>query len=97
MRLLATVLLCLCLEMWPESPPSPGRVCSRNGCQVVFHLSWGESFEAGLVADPHLNVLLCHLTLKTLLKHKDRGVYMANNKRGNSVTVKIDSTPQGFL
>lgn len=71
MRLFATVLLCLGLEMWPESPQSPSRVCSRNGCQVVFHLSWGESFEASLVADAHLNVFLCHLTLKALLKHKE--------------------------
>lgn len=49
-------------------------MCSSNGCQVVFHLCWGESFEASLVADAHLNVLLCHLTLKTLLKHKDKMV-----------------------
>lgn len=48
--------------------PLSSRVCSRNGCQIVFHLSWGESFEAGLVADPNFNVLLCHLTLKAFLK-----------------------------
>ncbi len=47
-----------------------GGVCSRDGCQVIFHLRWGESFEAGLIADPHLNVLLRHLTLKALLQHK---------------------------
>lgn len=50
--------------------PSLGRVCSRDGCQVVFHLRWGESLEAGLITDPHLNVFLCHLTLKALLKHR---------------------------
>ena len=46
------------------------RVYSRNGCQVVFHLSWGESFEAGLIADPDFNVLLCHLTLEAFLKNQ---------------------------
>lgn len=51
---------------------SPHRVCLRNSSQVVFHLCWGESFEACLITDSHFNVLLCHLTLKTLLLHKER-------------------------
>lgn len=52
----------------------PAEVCSRYGCQVVFHFRWGESFEAGLIADPHLNVLLRHLTLKALLKYTQQSV-----------------------
>lgn len=67
----ATVVYCaiyvLNAKCGPRAPLS-SRVCSRNGCQVVFHLSWGESFEAGLIADPDFNVLLCHLTLKAFLK-----------------------------
>lgn len=50
--------------------PLSSRVCSRDGCQVVFHLGWGESFEASLIADPDFDVLLCHLTLKAFLKNQ---------------------------
>lgn len=71
-------LLCWLLSwMWLGGG---GVGCSRDGSQVVFHLCWGESFEAGLVADAHLNVLLCHLTLKTLLKHKDKMVSITHVK-----------------
>lgn len=73
-----TVFYCaiyvLILKCGPRAPLL-WRVCSRDSCQVIFHLSWGESFEAGLIADPNFNVLLCHLTLKAFLKNpKHRNV-----------------------
>ena len=40
---------------------------SGDSGQVVLHLGGGESPEASLVADPHLDVVLCHLTLEALL------------------------------
>lgn len=65
--------------------PSSLWVCSRDGCQVVLHLSWGESFEASLIADPDFNVLLCHLTLKALLKYQKQGIVNSwFNKREKS-------------
>lgn len=75
--------------------PSSLWVCSRDGCQVVLHLSWGESFEAGLIADPDFNVLLCHLTLKALLKHQKQGIVNSSfNKRENS---NIDDESRFFF
>lgn len=85
-----------------QRAPSPGCLCSRNGCQVVFHLRWGESFEASLVADPNFNVLLCHLTFKTLLGDTHTDTYpeifkWLVIKRGETLTVKIDSNLFGIL
>merc|ERR1719370_1471703 len=46
-----------------------------NVCQVVLHLLRCESAESIAVADPDLDVVLSHLTLKALLEGENGSVY----------------------